>query len=190
MSEGRLEVEVFAAGEIVPAFAVLDAVSNGVAEMGHTASFFWAGKAPAAALFTTAPFGMSPVEHLAWIQQRGGQALWDRLYEPFGVQRLARGQYRPLHGRLVPEGGQERGRSEGAAHPRAGPRRRRLHGARRDAEGHPARRHLPALERGTIDAVELLSPVNDLPLGFNRSRRSITCPASTSPTARPRRWSR
>lgn len=76
MSDGRLDVQLFAAGEIVPAFAVLDAVSTGVAEMGHTASFFWAGKMPAATLFTTAPFGMGPVEHQAWIQQRGGQVLW------------------------------------------------------------------------------------------------------------------
>jgi len=52
-----LAVTVSAAGEVVPAFEVLDAVGGGVAEMGHTASFYWQGKQPAAAYFTTVPFG-------------------------------------------------------------------------------------------------------------------------------------
>src|SRR5579864_8438945 len=49
LSGGRLEVTVSAAGEVVPAFEVLDAVGSGVAEIGHTAAFYWQGKAPAAA---------------------------------------------------------------------------------------------------------------------------------------------
>src|SRR5262249_27171289 len=53
LSGGRLEISVSAAGEVVPAFEVLDAVGSGVAEMGHTAAFYWQGKEPAAAFFTT-----------------------------------------------------------------------------------------------------------------------------------------
>ena len=75
-----------AAGEVVPAFEVLDAVGGGVAEIGHTASFYWQGKQPAAAYFTTVPFGLTPNEHVAWIDAGGGQALWDELYKPFGVK--------------------------------------------------------------------------------------------------------
>jgi TRAP-type mannitol/chloroaromatic compound transport system substrate-binding protein len=86
MSGGRLQIAVHAAGEIVPAFEVLDAVGSGVAEMGHTASFYWQGKDPAAAFFTTVPFGLTPTEHVAWIDAGGGQALWDDLYAPFGVK--------------------------------------------------------------------------------------------------------
>src|SRR5215217_8552032 len=60
---------------ILPAFEVLDAVGGNVAEMGHTASFYWQGKMPAAAFFTTVPFGLTPGEHVAWVDAGGGQAL-------------------------------------------------------------------------------------------------------------------
>ena len=58
LSGGRLQIAVSAAGEVVPAFEVLDAVGGGVAEIGHTAAFYWQGKQPAAAYFTTVPFGL------------------------------------------------------------------------------------------------------------------------------------
>ena len=48
LSGGRIDITVYAAGEIVPAFGVLEAVGNGVADIGHTASFYWQGKMPAA----------------------------------------------------------------------------------------------------------------------------------------------
>jgi TRAP-type mannitol/chloroaromatic compound transport system substrate-binding protein len=86
LSGGRIDITVYAAGEIVPAFEVLGAVGNGVAELGHTASFYWQGKMPAAAYFTTVPFGLTPGEHVAWIDAGGGQQLWDELYAPFGVK--------------------------------------------------------------------------------------------------------
>jgi TRAP-type mannitol/chloroaromatic compound transport system substrate-binding protein len=86
MSGGRLQIAVFAAGEVVPAFEVLDAVGSGVADMGHTAAFYWQGKQPAAVYFTTVPFGLVPSEHVAWVDAGGGQALWDELYVPFGVK--------------------------------------------------------------------------------------------------------
>src|SRR5262244_3833805 len=86
LSGGRLQITVHAAGEVVPAFEVLDAVGSGVAEMGHTAAFFWQGKQPAAVFYTTVPFGLTPAEHVAWVEAGGGQALWDELYAPFGVK--------------------------------------------------------------------------------------------------------
>jgi TRAP-type mannitol/chloroaromatic compound transport system substrate-binding protein len=86
LSGGRLQITVHAAGEVVPAFEVLDAVGSGVAEIGHTAAFYWQGKQPATNFFTTVPFGLTPAEHVAWIDAGGGQALWDELYAPFGVK--------------------------------------------------------------------------------------------------------
>lgn len=83
---GEIAVELHAAGELVSGLEVLDAVSNGTGQIGHTASFFWVGKMPAAAFFTTVPFGLTPLEHIAWIEHGGGQALWDELYAPFGVK--------------------------------------------------------------------------------------------------------
>src|SRR4026207_721596 len=60
LSGGRIDVTVYAAGEIVPAFEVLGAVGNDVAELGHTASFYWQGKMPAAALFHPGPLRPRP----------------------------------------------------------------------------------------------------------------------------------
>src|SRR5215813_9019266 len=73
LSGGRLQVTVHAAGELVPALEVLDAVGGTVAEMGHTAAFYWQGKQPAAAYYTTVPFGLTPFEHVAWVDAGGGQ---------------------------------------------------------------------------------------------------------------------
>lgn len=86
LSGGRLSVRVFAAGELVPPLEVFSAVSNGTAEMAHTAPLFWAGKFPAAPIFTAAPFGLVPLEHLTWIKKGGGQALWDEMYAPAGIK--------------------------------------------------------------------------------------------------------
>src|ERR1043166_8725097 len=62
LSGGRLQVTVHAAGEVVPAFEVLDAVGSGVADMGHTAAFYWQGQQPAPGYFTPVPFGLLPAQ--------------------------------------------------------------------------------------------------------------------------------
>jgi TRAP-type mannitol/chloroaromatic compound transport system substrate-binding protein len=181
MSLGRLEVQLFAAGEIVPAFAVLDAVSTGVAEMGHTASFFWAGKMPAATLFTTAPFGMGPIEHQAWIQQRGGQALWDKLYQPFKVRAFLAGNTGPSLGGWF--------RKEIRDPAEIASLRIRVQGLGGEVYKElgatpmaiPPGDVFVALERGTIDAVELLAPANDLPLGLYRHAPFYYAPGFNKP---------
>ena len=86
LSGGKIQISVHAAGELVPALEVLDAVGSGAAELGHTAAFYWQGKQPASAFFTTVPFGLTPGEHTGWIDAGGGQGLWDELYAPFGVK--------------------------------------------------------------------------------------------------------
>ncbi len=86
MSDGKLTVKLFAAGELVPALETLDAVASGTAELAHTAPVFWGGKFAAAPLFTAGPFGLTPPEHMAWIYHGGGQALWDELYASSGVK--------------------------------------------------------------------------------------------------------
>src|SRR5437763_15299410 len=74
LSGGRLTITVHAAGELTPAFEVLDAVGGGVAELGHTASFYWQGKMPAADYFTTVPFGLTPQVPLALVEVGGVRA--------------------------------------------------------------------------------------------------------------------
>ena len=91
MSAGRLTVKVYAAGELVPALEVFDAVSRGTAEMGHGTPYYWKGKVPAAQFFSSVPFGLSTLEMNAWLSKGGGQALWDETYAPFGVKPLSAG---------------------------------------------------------------------------------------------------
>lgn len=91
MSNGRLKVRVYGAGEIVPGFEVFDAVSQGTAQMGHAASYYWKGKMAAAPIFTAIPFGLNAQETNAWIHYGGGLELWRELYKPFGVIPFAGG---------------------------------------------------------------------------------------------------
>ena len=85
MSGGRLQIQVYGAGEIVPALGVFDAVSSGAVEMGHTGAYFHKGKIPAAPFFTAVPFGMNAQEIHAWLQYGGGMEMWRELYEPFNI---------------------------------------------------------------------------------------------------------
>ena len=91
MSNGRLAVRVYGAGEVVPPFEVFDAVSQGVAEMGHGASYYWKGKIPSSVFYTAVPFGMTAQEMNGWLHYGGGLELWRELYAPFGVRPFAGG---------------------------------------------------------------------------------------------------
>ncbi|MEM7658233.1 MAG: TRAP transporter substrate-binding protein [Bacteroidota bacterium] len=85
MSGGRLKVKVYGAGKLVPALESFEAVSLGAVAMAHGASYYWAGKIPAAQFFSTVPFGMNAQQMMAWLIAGGGQELWDEAYEPFGL---------------------------------------------------------------------------------------------------------
>ena len=168
LSGGRLQVTVFAAGELVPAFEVLDAVGGGVAEMGHTAAFYWQGKEPAAAFYTTVPFGLTPLEHVAWVDAGGGQALWDELYAPFGVKPFMAGNTgvcmggwfrRDMNGPEDLKGLKIRSLGLG------GEVFRRL-GA--TPQTTPVSEILTSLQSGVLDAAEFVGPGTDIALGLYR----------------------
>jgi len=168
LSGGRLDITVSAAGEVVPAFEVLDAVGSGVAEMGHTAAFYWQGKEPAAAFFTTVPFGLTPNEHVAWIDAGGGQALWDELYAPFGVKPFMAGNTGVCMGgwfrREIKSRDDLRGlkiRSLGLG----GEVYRRLGAI---AQTTSPGEILVALQSGVIDGAEFVGPGSDIALGLYR----------------------
>src|SRR5688500_857004 len=71
-TDNRFQVQVFAAGEIVPGLQALDAVSNGTVEMCHTASYYYFGKDPTFALGTSIPFGLNQRMIDAWMFYGGG----------------------------------------------------------------------------------------------------------------------
>jgi TRAP-type mannitol/chloroaromatic compound transport system substrate-binding protein len=181
LSGGRLEISVSAAGEVVPAFEVLDAVGGGVAEMGHTASFFWQGKEPSAVFYTTVPFGLTPNEHVAWIDAGGGQALWDELYAPFGVKPFMAGNTGVCMGgwfrREIKSREDIRGvkiRSLGLG----GEVYRRLGAV---AQTTPPAEILTSLQSGVLDAAEFVGPGSDIALGLYRVAPMYYAPGFNKP---------
>lgn len=90
-SQGRLNIQVYGAGELVPAFEVFHAVSSGTSEMGHGPAYYWRGQIPQVELFTSVPFGMTPLEECAWFYDGGGIELLNECYRPFGVYAIAGG---------------------------------------------------------------------------------------------------
>jgi TRAP-type mannitol/chloroaromatic compound transport system substrate-binding protein len=91
MSNGRLTVHVYGAGEIVPAMEVFDAVSQGVVDAGHGAAYYWKGKVPAAVFFTSVPFGLNAQEMNGWLHYGGGLELWQEAYAPYNLVPMAGG---------------------------------------------------------------------------------------------------
>ncbi len=88
MSDGRIQVEYFAAKERVGAFDSFDEVASGNAQIYHAAEYYWKGKHPGWAYFTAVPFGLTYTEMNAWIRFGGGQELWDELAGEFGLKGL------------------------------------------------------------------------------------------------------
>ena len=85
ISEGRIHVKVFAAGELVGGLECFDAVSTGAADMYHAAEYYWQGKSKGFSFFTAVPMGMTASEIMGWIDHGGGQALWDKLSAQFNI---------------------------------------------------------------------------------------------------------
>ena len=91
MSDGRFNVEYFAAGERVGAFDSFDEVASGNAQIYHAADYYWKGKHPGWAYFTSVPFGLTYTEFNAWVRFGGGQALWDELADSYGLKNFVCG---------------------------------------------------------------------------------------------------
>ncbi|MDA5557766.1 TRAP transporter substrate-binding protein [Shimia sp. MMG029] len=84
MSGGTLKMKVYEPGKLVPAFEILDAVSAGKINSGYTTAGYWAGKIPAAPLFSAVPFGPEAGEYMAWMYYGDGLSLYQRMYDEAG----------------------------------------------------------------------------------------------------------
>ena len=91
MSDGTLEIEVKAAGELVGAFESFDAVVSGQADMYHAADYYFVGQHPGFAFFTGVPFGMTATELNNWYYHAGGIELHHELGEIFGLKSFLAG---------------------------------------------------------------------------------------------------
>jgi TRAP-type mannitol/chloroaromatic compound transport system substrate-binding protein len=181
MSGGRIEVKVYGASELIPAFEVFDAVSRGTAEMGHGAAYYWKGKIEEAQFFSTVPFGMNATEMTAWLYHGGGMELWEETYRPFGVIPAAAGNttvqmagwfnkeinsvedLKGLKMRIPGLGGEVLKRAGGTP------------------VNLPGGELFTSLKTGAIDATEWVGPYNDLAFGLHKAAKYYYYPGWHEP---------
>ena len=181
MSRGRLDIQVFAGGELVPALQAFDAVSQGSVELGHGSAYYWAGKVPEAQFFSTVPFGMTVRGMHAWLNHGGGHTLWKEIYAPFNVYPI------PMGNTGIQMGGWFNKKIETVDDLQG--LRMRMPGlggkVLKKAGGNPVLMSggeiYTALERGIIDATEWVAPFHDLRLGLNRAARFYYYPGWHEP---------
>jgi TRAP-type mannitol/chloroaromatic compound transport system substrate-binding protein len=180
-SGGRLTVQVFAAGEMVPGLQALDAVIDGSAEMSHGAAYYWQNKSQGLSFFTGVPYGMTSRELAAWVRYLGGQEQWDKIYDQFGLKGYLSGDtgtqaggwfkneltgvadIQGLRFRTPGLGGQVWGKLGASVTNMA------------------AGEIFAALQSGTLDAAEFVGPYNDLALGFYQIAKNYYFPSFVEP---------
>ena len=183
MSDGRINIRVYGAGEIVPALEVFDAVSSGVSEIGHSGAYYWKGKSPAAQFFTAIPFGLTAQEINGWLHHGGGLELWRELYDDFGLIPMAGGNtgvqmagwfnkeinsledMKGLKMRIPGLGGEVLKKIGGVP------------------VTLPGGELFTALQTGTIDATEWVGPYNDLAFGLYKAAKYYYYPGWHEPGA-------
>ena len=173
MSNGRIRIQVFGAGELIPALEGFDAVRAGTVEMNHANAYFWTGKTFAAQYFTAVPFGLNFQGFNGWLYDGGGQALWDEVYAPFGLKALACGNtgvqmtgWFKKEIRSVADFKGLKMRIPGLAG--------RVYAALGvDVRLLPGGEIFPALERGVIDAAEFVGPFQDRRLGLQKAAKFL-----------------
>jgi TRAP-type mannitol/chloroaromatic compound transport system substrate-binding protein len=165
-TDNKFQIQVFAAGEIVPALQVVDAVQNGTIECGHTASYYYFGKDPTFAFGTSVAFGPNQRLNQGWFMLGGGKEVLNEFYKNYNSIALLAGNtgcqmggwFRKeintvddLKGVKMRIGG-----FPGKVLQKLGAVPQQIAGG--DI--------YPALEKGTIDAAEWVGPYDDEKLGF------------------------
>jgi TRAP-type mannitol/chloroaromatic compound transport system substrate-binding protein len=166
MTDGKFQIQVFAAGEIVPGLAIVDAVQNGTVEIGHTASYYYFGKDPTFAFGTSVAFGPNARLNQGWYTHGGGKEVLDEFYKKYNIVSLLAGNTgcqmggwfrKPINTVDDLKGLKMRiGGFPGRVLQKLGAVPQQIAGG--DI--------YPALEKGTIDAAEWVGPYDDEKLGF------------------------
>ena len=165
-TDNRFQVQPFAAGEIVPALQVLDAVQNGTVEMGHSAMYYYIGKDPTWALFCAVPFGLNGRQQNAWFYDGDGTKLMDEFGKKSNVYPLVGGNTGAQMGGWFRKEIKTVDDLKGLKFrivSWAGKTLQRLGVVPQQIAGGDI---YPALEKGTIDAAEWVGPYDDEKLGF------------------------
>jgi TRAP-type mannitol/chloroaromatic compound transport system substrate-binding protein len=167
-TDNKFQIQIFAAGEIVPGLQAADAVSNGTVEMCHTASYYYFGKDPTFAFGTAIPFGMNKRMMDAWNYFGGGLDLLNDFYKKFNIIAYPAGNTGAQMGgwfrkeiKTVDDLKGLKMRIGGFA----GRTMAKLGVVPQQLAGGDI---YPALEKGTLDACEWVGPYDDEKLGFHK----------------------
>ncbi|MCK8783407.1 TRAP transporter substrate-binding protein DctP [Roseomonas sp. NAR14] len=168
MTEGAFQIQMFAAGELVPALQVLDAAGAGTVECGYTSGYYYIGKDPSLALPCTIPFGLNTRQTWSWLNHGGGRQICAEVYRDQGVVGIPAGNTGAQMGGWFRKEIRNVGDLQGLKFRIAG-----YGGAVLQKLGVVAQQIggpdiYPALERGVIDGAEWVGPYDDEKLGFNR----------------------
>ena len=168
MTDNKFQIQVFAAGEVVPGLQALDATSNNTVEMCHTVSYYYVGKDPTFAIYASVPFGLNARQQNSWWYQGGGEALGNEFFKKFGVIGFATGNTGTQMGgwfrkeiKTVADLSGLKMRIGGIA----GQVLQKVGVVPQQLAGGDI---YPALEKGTIDAAEWVGPYDDEKLGFQK----------------------
>jgi len=172
MSGGRLKIQVYGAGELIPALEGFDAVRAGTVEMNHANSYFWTGKTFAAQYFTAVPFGLNFQGINGWFYDGDGIKLWHEVYAPFGMVAF------PCGNTGVQMTGWFKKEIKSVADFKG--LKMRIPGLAGkvyatlgvDVKLLPGGEIFPALERGVIDAAEFVGPYQDRRLGLHKAAKN------------------
>lgn len=176
LTDGRFDVKVYAAGELVPPFQVLEGVRNGTVEAGQTASYYWVGQNKAHAFDTTLPFGLSARQQNAWVFYGGGLKLLRDFYAEQNMVNF------PGLNTAAQMGGWFRKQINSLEDLKG--LRMRIPGMGGEVlsklgvvpQTLAAGDVYTALEKGTIDATEWVGPYDDEKLGFYRVAKNYYAP--------------
>ena len=167
-SDGSLKIKIYEPGKLVKPFEILDAVSSGKLDAGFAFSGFWAGKLPAAPLFSAIPFGPEAAEYAAWMFRGNGMKLDQEMYDQAGynVKVLPAVILPPETAGWFKEPINSLDDLKGKKMRFAGYGGKVMDKLGMATTVMPAGELFPALEKGVLDATEFSSPTIDKRLGF------------------------
>jgi len=166
MSGGKFQITTHAAGELVPAFGVLDAVSNGTVEMANTAPYYFFGKDPTYALDCAIPFGLNARQMAAWMYEGNGLKLTREFYAKVGIVNFPMGNTGAQMGGFYRKEIKSLADLKGLKFRVGGFGGKVIERIGAVPQNIPGGEIYQALEKGTIDAAEWVGPYDDLKLGL------------------------
>jgi TRAP-type mannitol/chloroaromatic compound transport system substrate-binding protein len=163
---GKFTVSVHAAGELMPAFGVLDGVQNGTVEAAHTAPYYFFGKDPTFAMDCAIPFGLNSRQMTAWMYEGNGMKLFREFYRGFNIVNFPMGNTGAQMGGWYRKEIKSLADMKGLKMRIGGFGGKVLERIGSVPQNIPGGEIYTALEKGTIDAAEWVGPYDDLKLGF------------------------